>query len=357
MLHFFTSIAHNISVFLIAENRQIIQKKFYFVRYTLVKTVESDSIKTGVMSLILVCGIPASGKSTIADKLCRLFEADGADVRIIRDGDAAIATLRRDNSATVKQHVSSGEQNKDRVLRQALYQDFKTEKQTRAQLRTNSERALSIPKTVVIVDSLNYIKGFRYELYCVAKTAGATYGVVHSCAPSEVCEARDTERLQRGDDAWGETLLRALCNRFEPPNGRNRWDSPLFPIDTTAHEWESSLSTIVTSLRGGKRLMATMATRPIEPPRADALADIDRVTRTAEAALITHLQAGVAIGDAVKIPGASLSVRLQRKPRIAELRDMRRSFLNYSRVHPPDGQSLVDEYVQYINQQLTVFRQ
>lgn len=308
------------------------------------------------MSLILICGTPASGKSTIAGELGRLFEADGADVRIVRDGDAAIGSLQRDEPISVDLRLPSTEQTPGRVSRQELYQDFKMEKQTRAQLRANSERALSIPKTTVIVDSLNYIKGFRYELYCVAKTAGSTYGVVHACAPRDTCEARDTERLQRGDDAWGDTLFRALYNRFETPNGRNRWDSPLFPVDTTTPEWKSSLSKIVTSLRDGKRLAATMATRSIDLPRADALADIDRVTRTAEAALITRLQTGAAVGDAVKIPDASLPVRLQRKPRIGELRDMRRSFLNYSRMHPPNGKSLVDEYVQYINEQLHVVR-
>jgi len=28
------------------------------------------------------------------------------------------------------------------------------------------------PATIVILDSLNYIKGFRYQLYCAAKEAG-----------------------------------------------------------------------------------------------------------------------------------------------------------------------------------------
>ena len=35
-----------------------------------------------------------------------------------------------------------------------------------------------IDNAVVILDSLNYIKGFRYELFNLSRTAKSTYGVV-----------------------------------------------------------------------------------------------------------------------------------------------------------------------------------
>lgn len=298
------------------------------------------------MSLIVICGIPRSGKSTIADMLRDLIEAQGRAVRVIRDGDAAISV----SGSQLTQ--SLGEEEGEQPRRQDMYGSFRAEKQTRAQLRANSERALCVPGQVVVVDSLNYIKGFRYELFCLAKTANVGYAVVHADTPPAICAERDV-----GGDIWGDALRTALSKRFEKPIGRNRWDSPLFSVDTTQVQWEAELDAVVSAVLGGRgRLAATMATRVVPAPTADALADIDRVTRAAEAVVVSRLQGGAAVGDAVLIPEASLPVRLQRKPRIAELRDMRRSFLNYSRMHPPQGKSLVDEYVHYINEQLTVVR-
>ena len=48
--------------------------------------------------------------------------------------------------------------------------DNSMEKMLRASLRSNVEKLLD-PKRVVILDSMNYIKGFRYELYCLARNA------------------------------------------------------------------------------------------------------------------------------------------------------------------------------------------
>jgi protein KTI12 len=46
------------------------------------------------------------------------------------------------------------------------------EKPGRANLFSNLTRNLG-PESVVICDSLNYIKGFRYQMYCAAREAHA----------------------------------------------------------------------------------------------------------------------------------------------------------------------------------------
>jgi protein KTI12 len=35
------------------------------------------------------------------------------------------------------------------------------------------------PKTIVILDSMNYIKGFRYEMFCMMRAAKTTYCVIY----------------------------------------------------------------------------------------------------------------------------------------------------------------------------------
>ena len=72
-----------------------------------------------------------------------------------------------------------------------------------------------------------------------------------------------------------------------------------------------------------------MATRSNIVPGVDAVANIDRVTRSAENTLLHFIQSSDTpmIGSSVEIQGASMPVRLQRWPNIRELRDMRRAFL------------------------------
>ena len=49
-----------------------------------------------------------------------------------------------------------------------MYRDARTEKDARAAEYSAVKRALG-RDTIVIADGLNYIKGFRYQLYCEAK--------------------------------------------------------------------------------------------------------------------------------------------------------------------------------------------
>ena len=60
--------------------------------------------------------------------------------------------------------------------------DSRLEKPARSALFTATQRSMN-KDTIVILDSLNYIKGFRYQLYCAAKEAGVR---VCTVSPSTV---------------------------------------------------------------------------------------------------------------------------------------------------------------------------
>ena len=49
------------------------------------------------------------------------------------------------------------------------YQSSTNEKITRANIKSSVNLKLN-PSTYVIVDTLNYIKGYRYELYCISRS-------------------------------------------------------------------------------------------------------------------------------------------------------------------------------------------
>lgn len=304
------------------------------------------------MSLILLCGRPASGKSTVAAALRSHLNDQNQDTIIVTDGDDHIQPVP--NVATTDQTAAK------ETTRAKMYQDSSTEKKTRSRLRAATERTLN-KSQVTICDSLNYIKGYRYELFCIAKTTGLNYAVIYCNTPESDCLEHDKSRQISGEDAYGETLCAALMQRFEEPNSRNRWDSPLYQIDITSPNWREIVADISGQLvNKGKKLAPSMATRLPQRPGSDVLAKLDRVTREAEATLISEIQQGAAVGAGIILPHARTAVRLQRKPKVSEVRNMRRSYLGLARMHPPEEGSsetmIVDDYVAYINAQLKVSR-
>lgn len=58
-----------------------------------------------------------------------------------------------------------------KILIHFFFTDSRSEKMARSTLITAAQRNMT-KDTIVVLDSLNYIKGFRYQLYCAAKEAG-----------------------------------------------------------------------------------------------------------------------------------------------------------------------------------------
>lgn len=110
------------------------------------------------MPLVVFCGLPSSGKSRRAEELRRALAGDGRAVYVV--DDASVLGTRDP----------------------AVYGDSAGEKVLRAALRAAVERRLS-RQDVVILDSVNYIKGFRYELYCLARAARTPLCLVYCVRP------------------------------------------------------------------------------------------------------------------------------------------------------------------------------
>jgi protein KTI12 len=96
----------------------------------------------------------------------------------------------------------------------------------------------------LIVDALNYIKGYRYQMWCFAKEMETPMCVVHVGTPIEQCKLVNARRLKGGkeetggvewagednEEAYEPEVFENLIYRYEEPNGMNRWDSPLFTV-------------------------------------------------------------------------------------------------------------------------------
>lgn len=132
------------------------------------------------------------------------------------------------------------------------YREARSEKNARAEEYSAVKRALG-KDTIVIADGLNYIKGFRYQLYCEAKAlqtpscvvcsyaeltgdydhrVGADIPEVHVGTPIDKCRDINRKLLSDPDSGGGyeESLFENLVFRYEEPNGMTRWDSPLFTV-------------------------------------------------------------------------------------------------------------------------------
>lgn len=107
---------------------------------------------------MVFCGLPSSGKSRRTEELRRALADEGRAVYVVDD-----ASVQGAPDPTV-------------------YGDSTGEKALRAALRAAVERRLS-RQDVVILDSVNYIKGFRYELYCLARAARTPLCLVYCIRP------------------------------------------------------------------------------------------------------------------------------------------------------------------------------
>lgn len=122
------------------------------------------------MALITVTGYPCSGKSTRTEQFrsflqSKLSSEDYAgslkSIEVISDDKLGISRSSYDGQFHHIQASSSGEVEIEIV-------DSKSEKTARATFFVDLQRKLD-KNTIVIADSMNYIKGYRYQIYCAAR--------------------------------------------------------------------------------------------------------------------------------------------------------------------------------------------
>lgn len=291
------------------------------------------------MALVVICGQPCSGKTTVTTSLYKALEESESKptVRIINE-----TSLHLDRNKS--------------------YADMPSEKNLRGVLRSEVDRSLS-RDNIVIVDSLNNIKGYRYELWCLARATGTRYCVVHCDVKEDNCRIWNEERRSRDEPSYNDNILEDLIRRFETPDKRNRWDSPLFELSSS----EAMISDVVSYLtkrvdsktRDVRILQPTVATQTARPTEANSLYEIDRATLE----VINGIMEGQsrAIGGVVNgvVLGNGLCMNISRTVGLPELRRLRRTFIkltgqsSLSGPPPPlDAESSKRMFVDYLNREL-----
>ena len=250
-----------------------------------------------------------SGKTQRATELAAFFTDSSTDVIILNDEFLRIS----------KQHG---------------YTDPTAEKKSRAALLSAVERWLTKDR-VVICDGLNYIKGFRYQLYCIARSIGTPSCTLY-CAISPQT-SKDRNSLL---GVYDPVLFESLCSRLEEPDGRNRWDAPLFtvlPQDPPLTHSQQSTGCI--ALQIVEAVINRKAARPnlstVVKPLAETnyLHDMDQVTNDIVEAFIQAQKDG-RTGSVGLSPHSSCKLLVpSRHVSLAELRRLRRQFIQINRLH------------------------
>lgn len=225
----------------------------------------------------------------------------------------------------------------------------KLEKDGRATLYSAVKRVLS-KSDIVILDSGNYIKGWRYQLHCEAKNLGTASCVVHVGVPPSKCTEVNEARLAEAEtqetaseigtaapSAPYERAVHAeLLMRFEEPNPMARWDIPLFTIpweDGTPPNAAIWVELVEQIGKDGRRKTVKPNAATMAPPSAssDHLYELDRTTQ----AVISRVQEwqrerpGEGGGSVeVEIGGKVLELDLPVSPlSVPQLQRLRRQFI------------------------------
>ncbi|KAL7468339.1 hypothetical protein ACHAXS_008553 [Conticribra weissflogii] len=228
------------------------------------------------MPSLILTGHPCVGKTTFARLL------------------ATQALRHSSNLIQDVVHITESSARPDQTKAEC-YRNSHNEKVTRAALKSEFDRAVmsgksgvsgdDTSKTLVILDSLNYIKGYRYELYCISKAAGERHGVIWIMGSDEderglmeekelsesdaLAKERNLKRKERvislkqqhqkqeregTDDSQNflddeksiesdgffedDETIDALILRYEPPDDKNRWEKPLYKVNLAkVHPW------------------------------------------------------------------------------------------------------------------------
>ncbi|KAK0668671.1 chromatin associated protein KTI12 [Cercophora samala] len=178
------------------------------------------------MPLIILTGLPTSGKSHRAAQLQTYLSERVASpsnpspyrLHLVSDETQSISRAVYDlDPSSLPAHVRSANA---------------SEKDARASIYAAVKRVLS-PKDIVILDGMNYIKGWRYQLHCEAKNLATPSVILQIGCPVDKARAINEERLQAtegGTEGYSTGNWENLVFRYEEPNPMTRWDSPLFTV-------------------------------------------------------------------------------------------------------------------------------
>lgn len=274
------------------------------------------------MPLVIICGLPLSGKSRLSCLLKEYFS----------------------RTIAAKVLMISDEQKLEENKRNILYGKSFLEKQLRSWLKSEVERHL-IGDNLIILDANNYIKGFRYELFCASKERKTTHCLIELNVSPEIAWNRNSS-ADTSKDVYNRETFDALVQRYERPEPNNRWDSPLITIADI--DGNIPFEEITAALYQRKAPKPNQSTQSPPLSSTNFLYDLDSKTQQVVRDVFESVQSG-RLKEAV-IPDSRERLNVNKVVSIAQLNKLRRLFIGYAKSHPiSENQTIATLFVQFIN--------
>lgn len=168
--------------------------------------------------LIILCGLPSSGKSRYAIKLADYLSKELPPIPIqIIDIDKVRAGLFEG---------AFEPENEDFVRETARMQ-------AREYLKNGS---------IVIIDDINYYNSMRHDFKQIAEDTGNSFIILYISTPLEICLEWNRNRPNCVED----NILITIAEKFDFPGHKYLWDSPFEAIDLSKEDGVEKLNAIAT---------------------------------------------------------------------------------------------------------------
>ena len=237
-------------------------------------------------------------------------------------------------------------------LSRDVYATARAEKDARATFSSAIKRALG-RDTIVVADGMNYIKGFRYQLYCEAKAVQTPSSVLHVGTTVGKCRELNTAALKNASGGYEPDVFDNLVFRYEEPNGMSRWDSPLFviPYEDTEPPCEAIWEAMIGS-DGKTKVVRPNAATVLKPAtEQNYLYELDKTTSEVISAITTWQQDHRGEdGGQISIPGTEHTLNLPATATtLPQLQRLRRQFTALNRQHALSKGRIRELFVDYLN--------
>ncbi|KAG6816965.1 hypothetical protein H0H87_001279 [Tephrocybe sp. NHM501043] len=261
------------------------------------------------MALVTISGFPCSGKTKRAEQI-----RSGLEDHLKNDnyqGPISKITVLSDDVLS---------------LDRSVYDDSRSEKPARGALFTAMQRQMALD-TILIVDAPNYIKGFRYQMYCAAREMKLRVCTVYVVALKEQC--RDWNTTRQDGHAYAPETLENLIFRYEEPSSMVRWDSPLFTV--LWNEDAPPMPLIWDALTKGNIKPPNSGTLSVVKAPTDALQALEQTSASIVSAIVAD-QTGLGGQQNLMIstPSGALKTSISlptRNVTLSELQRLKRQFV------------------------------
>lgn len=204
--------------------------------------------------LVILCGVPCSGKSTLAKEVANLLEKRFKYSTAVVTSD----TFRH----MVPTYQYRFEPELEQFVRGATYETI------RAALKQG---------LLVISDDINYYASIRRRLVRMVQQCKADYAIIYVNTPLEVAIGWNKKR----GEPIPHSLIEEIYYKLDEPGKEYRWDNPLMVLDPSKSKLEELAELVTAEIHEKASVERTVPIRKerLEPPSLRT--DLERETRRA----------------------------------------------------------------------------